>query len=404
MRIVQVNVTCTAGSTGKICKAIGERLTEQGGESYILHVQSGAEEDPSRIPYATHRYIRAQSLRSRILGNYGFNSRAATKRLIAHLERLRPDIVHLHNLHSHNCHLGLLFGYLKEKGIRIIWTFHDCWAFTGYCPHFTMAKCDKWKNGCERCPQRRCHSFLLDRSRELYQKKKDLFTGLDLTVVTPSQWLADLVKQSFLKDYPVTVINNGIDLTVFRPRESDFREKYGIPADKRILLGVAFDWGVRKGLDVLVKLSETLDPARYQLVLVGTNHRIDQQLPTNVISIHRTHNQTELAEIYSAADLLLNPTREDNYPTVNMEALACGTPVLTFRTGGSPEMLDETCGAAVPCDDTEAFRGEILRICEKRPFSAERCVEKAREFDQNQKYKEYIELYERVNASRDQGN
>jgi glycosyltransferase involved in cell wall biosynthesis len=170
------------------------------------------------------------------------------------------------------------------------------------------------------------------------------------------------------------------------------------------LLGVAFDWEERKGLDVFLKLAETLDADKYQIVLVGTDDTVDKRLPARVISIHRTQNQQELAEIYSAADLFLIPTREDNYPTVNMEALACGTPVLTFRTGGSPEMLDETCGAAVPCDDTEAFRGEILRICEKRPFSAERCVEKAREFDQNQKYKEYIELYERVNASRDQGN
>ena len=169
-------------------------------------------------------------------------------------------------------------------------------------------------------------------------------------------------------------------------------------------MGVAFDWGVRKGLDVFLRLAETLDPAVYQIVLVGTNDTVDKQLPANIISIHRTQNQQELAEIYSAADLLLNPTREDNYPTVNMESLACGTPVLTFRTGGSPEMLDETCGAAVPCDDTEAFRREIFRICEQRLFSAERCVEKAREFDQNQKYKEYIELYERVNSSRDQGN
>ena len=404
MRIVQVNVTCTAGSTGKICRAIGEQLIERGGESYVLHVQEGAEENENQILYATHRYIRGRAIRSGLLGNYGFNSRRATKRLISHLERIRPDVVHLHNLHSHNCHLGLLFGYLKEKKIRIIWTFHDCWAFTGYCPHFTMAKCDKWKAGCERCPQYRDHSLLFDRSRELYQKKKDLFTCLDLTIVTPSQWLADLVKQSFLKDYPVTVINNGIDLSVFRPRESNFREKYGIPSDKHILLGVAFDWGVRKGLDVFLRLSETLDPHKYQIVLVGTNDTVDKQLPAGILSIHRTQNQQELAEIYSAADLLLNPTREDNYPTVNMESLACGTPVLTFRTGGSPEMLDETCGAVVPCDDVEAFRGEILRICEESVFSSENCLRKAKEFDQNQKFKEYIDLYERVDPSRDQGN
>lgn len=397
MRIAQVNVTCTAGSTGKICKAIGERLAEQGDENYIFHVQAQVDTE-NYVSCGTSGYIRTQAVRSRLLGNYGFNGRAATKRLITHLERIRPDVVHLHNLHSHNAHLELLFDYLKKKRIKVVWTFHDCWAFTGYCPHFTMAKCDKWRTGCEQCPQYRCFSLFLDRSRELYQRKKELFAGLDMTVVTPSQWLADLVKQSFLQDYPVKVINNGIDLSVFRFRESNFRETYGIPSDKRILLGVAFDWGVRKGLDVFLRLAEALDPAAYQIVLVGTNDTVDKQLPPNIISIHRTQNQQELAEIYSAADLLLNPTREDTYPTVNMESLACGTPVLTFRTGGSPEMLDEACGATVPCDDADAFHAEILRICERKPFSTEDCLKKAQEFDQNQKFKEYVELYERIIA------
>ena len=398
MKIVQVNVTCGVGSTGKICKAIGERLAAQGDTCYILHTRREPDTE-LHISHASPLYIKLQAGKSRLAGNYGFNSVAATKRLISHLERIQPDVVNLHTLHGHNCHLGMLFKYLKEKNLKVIWTFHDCWAFTGYCPHFVMAKCDKWRTGCKHCPRHREFSFFFDRSRTLYQRKKDLFSGLDMTIVTPSRWLAELVGQSFLKEYPVTVINNGIDLSVFCPRDSDFREKHRIPRDKHILLGVAFDWGVRKGLDVFLELAKALDPHKYQIVLVGTNEEVDGQLPPGIISIHRTQNQRELAEIYSAADLLLNPTREDTYPTVNMEALACGTPVLTFRTGGSPEMLDETCGAAVPCDDIEAFRNEILRVCEERPFTAEQCVNKAKEFDQNQKYKEYTELYERINTS-----
>ena len=402
MRIVQINATCGIGSTGKICVGISRTLTEAGVENHVLCSKSNGYS--LGIPCASPDYITVQAVKSRIAGNYGFQSRRETKRIIRELDRLNPDVVHLHNIHGHDCDLNLLFSYFKERGTKLVWTFHDCWAFTAYCPYFTKARCDKWRTGCEGCPQYRDHSFFFDRSRELYRKKKELFTGLDMTIVTPSRWLADLVRESFLKDYPVTVINNGIDLSVFYPRESDFKEKYGIPSDKHVLLGVAFDWGVRKGLDVFLRLAETLDPTGYQIVLVGTNDAVDKQLPANIISIHRTQNQQELAEIYSAADLFLIPTREDNYPTVNMESLACGTPVLTFRTGGSPEMLDETCGAVVPCDDVEAFRGEILRICEQRLFPAERCVEKAREFDQNQKYKEYIELYERVISSRNQGN
>lgn len=402
MRIVQINTTCGIGSTGKICVGIGQLLTDGSVENHILCSRTNGHE--LGISCANRRYIRVQAAKSHVSGKYGFQSRAATRRIIRELDRLQPDMVHLHNIHGHDCHLGLLFSYFKKHKTKLIWTFHDCWAFTAYCPYFDRVHCDKWKEGCSGCPQCRDHSLFFDRSRELYQKKKELFTGLDLTIVTPSQWLADLVKQSFLKDYPVIVINNGIDLSVFRPRESNFREKYGIPSDKHVLLGVAFDWGVRKGLDVFQKLSETLDPAKYQIVLVGTNDAVDKQLHAGILSIHRTQNQQELAEIYSAADLLLNPTREDNYPTVNMESLACGTPVLTFRTGGSPEMLDDTCGAVVPCDDVEAFRGEILRICEEGALPSESCLRKAKEFDQNQKFKEYIELYERVNTSRDQGN
>jgi glycosyltransferase involved in cell wall biosynthesis len=155
---------------------------------------------------------------------------------------------------------------------------------------------------------------------------------------------------------------------------------------------------------VFLLLSETLDPHKYQIVLVGTNDTVDKQLPAGILSIHRTQNQQELAEIYSAADLLLNPTREDNYPTVNMESLACGTPVLTFRTGGSPEMLDETCGSVVECDDVDAMEKEIVRICTDKSYSKEACVRKSEEFDQNQRFKEYVNLYERIIAERNQGN
>ena len=221
--------------------------------------------------------------------------------------------------------------------------------------------------------------------------KKELFSGLDLTIITPSEWLAGLVKESFLKDYPVKVIHNGIDLSIFKPTESDFRAKYNCE-DKFILLGVAFGWGKRKGLDVFIELSKRLDE-RFQIVLVGTDENVDKQLPNNIISIHRTQNQKELAEIYTAADLFVNPTREENFPTVNIEALACGTPILTFKTGGSPEILDETCGCVVGKDDVEGLHGEINRIYTEKSFSKEACLARAAKFDMNDKFEEYVDLY-----------
>lgn len=330
----------------------------------------------------------------------GFNgcfSLISTWNFLNKLRKINPAIIHLHNLHNSYINLPLLFHYIKKHHIRVVWTLHDCWAFTGQCPYFTVVKCDKWKTGCHHCPQyRKYPSANVDQTKRMWKLKKKWFTGVkDMTIVTPSQWLADLVKQSFLKEYPVKVINNGIDLTVFKPTKSDFREKNLISQDKKVLLGVAFGWSKRKGLDVFIELSKSL-PGNYQIVLVGTDESIDKQLPDNIISIHRTQDQKELAEIYTAADLFVNPTREENYPTVNMEAIACGTPVLTFDTGGSPEILDETCGSVVDCDDVDAMKREIIQICEKIPCSKDACLKKAEEFDMNDRFKEYLDLYEEI--------
>lgn len=303
-------------------------------------------------------------------------------------------LIHLHNLHNSFINIPLLFHFIKKNHIPIIWTLHDCWSFTGRCPHFVMTKCERWKTGCYDClyPKKSYPQSYIDTTHMMWKLKRKWFTGIEnCIIVTPSQWLANLVKQSYLKDYPVKVINNGIDLSVFTPTESDFRERYGL-VDKKIVLGVAFGWGPRKGLDVFVDLAKRL-PKEYRIILVGSDDNVDKQLPVNIISIHRTENQKELAEIYTAADVFANPTREENYPTVNMESIACGTPVVTFKTGGSPEIPDETCGTVVDCDDVDAMEFEIRRICEEKPYSVESCLKRAKSFDMNDKFKEYVKMY-----------
>lgn len=392
MKVVQINSVCGSGSTGKICVSISELLTSKGIENYVLHATDGCQYGLGE-QYMSSSQVKIQALKAKVFGNYGFQSKAATKRLLAKLEEISPDIVQLHNLHGHNVHLGMLFSYLKEKKIRTFWTFHDCFAFTAYCMYFDMAHCDKWITGCKNCPQRKKYSWFLDRSKELYESKRALLSGLDLTIITPSQWLADLTKKSFLKDCPVKVIHNGIDLSLFAPQKSGFREKHGISEDKVILLGVANKWEARKGLDVFLRLAESLDENKYQIVLVGTNDEVDKQLPLNVISIHRTANQQELADIYSAADYFVNPTREDNFPTVNIEALACGTPVLTFGTGGSPESIDESCGRVINQNCFEALVSTILELSEGKPINTSACVQRAHLFDSESKFVEYINLY-----------
>lgn len=391
MKIVQLNATCGNGSTGKIAVSVSELLNEDGVENYIFY-SSGKSDYGYGIKYISDKYIKLQALISRIFGNYGFEAKLATRKLIAQIEKIKPDVIHIHNIHSHNCNLQILFEYIRRKKIKVYWTFHDCWGFTGYCTHFDMIGCEKWKTECNNCEQYKYYSWFFDRSKYLFNRRKNVISGIDLTVVTPSEWLAGLVKQSFLKDYPVKVINNGIDLDIFKPTESDFRKKYNLE-NKYIVLGVAFGWGKRKGLDVFTELARRLDSEKYQIVLVGTDDNVDKLLPDNIISIHRTQNQTELAELYTAADVFANPTREENYPTVNMEAVACGTPVLTFDTGGSPEMLDKNCGSVVPKDDIEAMYREVIRICEEKPYAAEACIERAKRFDKNDKYREYIDLY-----------
>lgn len=393
MKIVQINATCGSGSTGKICVEISKLLSKREIENCILFA-SRATNYYLGIRYTNPLETKTAAFKSRVLGNWGFNSNLATNRLIRKLDELHPDIVHLHNMHGHNCNLDIILNYLKEKKIKVIWTFHDCWLFTGYCMHYDMIDCNKWKYICEKCPQCKEYSWFWDRSKELYLRKKRLFEGMDLTIVTPSKWLANQVEQSFLKGHSIKVINNGIDLSIFKQEESNYREKYDL-GNKFIVLGVAFDWGVRKGLDVFVQLSKQLSE-HYKIVLVGTDDIVDKTLPENIIPIHRTENQQELAKIYSMSDVFVNPTREENYPTVNMEAIACGTPVITFNTGGSSEIIDEDCGVSVEKNDIASLKNEIIRVCETKPYTKEACFNKAKKFDMCSTFNKYIDLYEEV--------
>lgn len=390
MKVVQINEFCGNGSTGKICVAVSRLLEKKGIENYILYT-SGRGDYPLGKCYMRPIEVKWQALKSRVFGNFGFNSKAATKRLIASLDEIQPDIVHLHNLHGHNCNLELLFRYLKEKEIRVFWTFHDCWAFTGYCPHYDMVGCGKWKNSCGKCPQRKKYSWFFDRSKYLFEKKKELLLTLDLTIVAPSLWMAEQVRQSFLHKNNIEIIYNGVDLSVFCPRKSDFREKYNCQ-DKIVVLGVSNIWVYQKGLDVFIELSKRLDE-RFQIVMVGTDESIDPQLPKNIISIHRTRNEKELAEIYTAADIFVNPTRQEVLGLTNIEAIACGTPVLTFQTGGSPECIDEACGAVVPKNDIVALEREIIDICEGKRFAKGVPFDRVKMFDADLIYEKYSSLY-----------
>ncbi len=320
-----------------------------------------------------------------------------TLNLIHKVKGFEPDIIHLHNLHLSTINLELFFGFIRSMDYRVVWTLHDCWSFTGRCAHFQMTNCNKWKKGCNKCsldsgvyPQ-----SMFDVTEKMWRKKKKLFSGhSNLTIVTPSKWLTNLVKDSFLNQYNIITINNGIDLDVFKPRDNCFKDKHNING-KFMVLGVSFSWSDRKGYDIFLKLSKILDE-RYIIVLVGISDTNIGNLPKNIIAIEKTNNQIELSEIYSAADVFVNPTREDNYPTVNMEAIACGLPVITFSTGGSPEILDKDTGFVVEKDDVENLVEKIKYVCERKCFSKEIISDRAKKFDMHKHYLEYVDLYKSI--------
>lgn len=392
MKVLQINSVCGIRSTGRICTDIAGILELQGHDCRIGY---GRETVPEKFAKYARRITsprdnRVDGLLTRVFDNAGFNSATQTKKFVKWMKEYDPDVVHLHNLHGYYVNVKVLFDALKELDKPVVWTLHDCWSFTGHCSHFDLAGCGKWKEGCYDCPLTKAYpaSFGYDRSKKNYAQKKACFTGLrDLTIVTPSQWLADLVKQSYLGDYDVKVIPNGIDVGVFRPTEGSFREENGLQ-DKKIVLAVASAWSRSKGLYDLYKLADLLGDG-YQVVVVGLSPEQKEKLPANILGITRTNNVQQLAHIYTTADVFVNPTYQDTYPTVNLEAQACGTPVITYRTGGSVE--------SVPPEQV-VEKGNVEALCEAVK-NLETCKVLQADYSAETSFRKYVELYSQKTES-----
>ena len=397
MKILQINSVYKVGSTGRIAKALNDLIIKNGWQSYIGYGR-GEHSDENAIKIGTKTDMFLHGLGTRLLDRHGLFSKKATKQFIDTIDKLDIDIFHLHNIHGYYLHYPTLFKYFREK--KVIWTLHDTWPFTGHCAHYDYIGCDKWQTVCHNCPQTKRYpaSLFVDNSKNNFLLKKELFSSLkDLTIVTPSRWLSDEVKKSFLSDFPVQVIHNGIDLEQFRYREGDFQRKYSIE-NKFIILGVANVWDERKGLKYFVELSKIIDK-NDQIVIVGLTKEQKSDLPENIIGITQTDSVQELVEIYSSADVLVNPTLEDNFPTTNLEALACQTPVITFRTGGSVEAIDDQTGIVVTKGDTDGLLQGIETIKTWEPtITTQACRHRAETFfDKDKNFQKYIEFYkERV--------
>lgn len=397
--LLQINVCSNWGSTGKIAEQIGLCAQAHGWESHIAY---GRENNPSKnrlVKVGFMLDVYEHYAENILWDNEGLASRNATKVFLRQVDIIKPDIVHLHNIHDHWMNYKLLLIYLAEKKIPVVWTQHDQWITTGHCYYIPIG-CERWKSECYDCPLNKWYS--LDKSRRNFNLKKNLCVGLkSLTIVPVSEWLADNMRQSHLKNRPIEVIHNGIDVNVFRPQAMDVHKRYCIDESKKIVLGVAAVWDVRKGLTDFYQLAKWLPADEYAIVIVGklTEEKQTVEGGCQMVFVDRTQNALELAQLYSAASVFANPTYQDNYPTTNLEAIACGTPVVTYRTGGSPEAVDENTGLVIEQGDVEALKNAVIELSGKDLREA--CRKRAEEcFDKDKCFEKYIELYEQILANK----
>jgi putative colanic acid biosynthesis glycosyltransferase len=398
MKLIQINDSVNTGSTGRIAEGIARVIQFKGHESYIAYGREHLPSESTIIKIGNKLGIFWHGIKSRLFDLHGFGSTLSTITFVKKLKKTDPDIIHLHNIHGYYLNILVLFNYLKLSDKPIVWTLHDCWPFTGHCSYFDAVRCYKWENECHHCPNLNGYpkSIWLDNSRSNYHTKKKLFMGhKNLTIVAPSLWLARHLGNSFLKEYNVRVIHNGIDLSVFRPTTGRaIIEKYGIPS-KKYILGIARIWDKRKGLADFIKLREQL-PDSINITLVGLTKNQVSELPDGFTGIARTENTDELAVLYSEATAFINPTYVDNFPTTNLEAMACGTPVITYRTGGSHEAVDKSTGFVIEQGDISGILSAVMTVIENgKDIYAAKCRQRAEKlYNKNDRFLDYLNLYE----------
>lgn len=392
MIVLQINTTVNTGSTGRIAEDIGQVLIDNGHKSYIAYGRGNFSSKSNLIKIGTQKDVYFHGVKTALFDRHSFGSKKVTQELINKIDSIKPDVIGLHNLHGYYINIEVLFTYLSKIDIPIFWTLFDCWAFTGHCTYFDDINCKKWETQCNTCQKTNKYpsSYWLDNSKKNYRDKKKLFNlPQKLELIVHSKWLKKLVQKSFLKTKPIHHIFSGVDLMKFtvKPFEINTKEK---------VLGVASTWDLRKGLNDFIKLSKLLDPS-YQVVLIGLSKHQIKTLPNNIMGIERTENIEELAQWYSDATVFVNPTYQDNFPTTNLEALACGTPIITYNTGGSPEAIDEKTGFVIKKGDVYGIVNAIKKISklEKEEFSIN-CRKRAMElFNKEDRYNDYIKLYEK---------
>lgn len=398
MKLIQIDSCLGTGSTGRITESIARLAQSRGWECYIVHgarfvKRPSCMKDIQTVSVAGEY---AHFIEGLLFDNHGLASRGATRKVVERIKQIKPDVVQLHCVHGYYLNYKILFEYLNATDIPVVWTFHDCWAFTGHCAHFVTVGCEKWKRECHDCPLKGGYpKAIVDCSRRNFNLKKELFSANhNLHIVPVSEWVGELTKQSFLAGKDIQVIRNGVDLTIFKPQGHKNSNKVRI-------LGVSGVWTQNKGLKDFFILRELLDSTRYEITMVGLSHEQVKSLPDGIRGIEHTESVEELVALYSSADVFFNPTYADTFPTVNIEALACGTPVVTYRTGGSPEAVTADTGWVVEQGDVESVASIVKRfeLKDKSEIETQRNACRARavsEFDRIKCFERYIELYNQL--------
>ncbi len=402
-KLLQINpVVRLNTSTGRIMREIGELAIASGWESYVAYsgARDGRPEHTSHlVPVGDKLDLALHAVATRLFDAHGLASHRATRQLIRRIREIDPDVIHIHNIHGYFLNYPMLCKYLKESGKPVIWTVHDCWLYTGHCYYYSAAHCDKWRTGCGHCPQKHAFpsSLLFDRSARNWRDKQRAFGSLDnLTIVPVSDWIRQEMASSFLADKRFLVFHNGIDLNTFRPEAAEGAQR----REGTVILGVASLWHEEKGFEDLVKMAGMLRSDEHLVMIGRMSDEQRQRMPAGVELIERTENVGKLAALYATATAFVNPTWQDNYPTVNLEAIACGTPVVTYRTGGSVESVTDGTGFVVEQGDVAGMLARVRELAAgNRAATAEKCQAYAlAHFSKEDCYQNYIRLYEDLAA------
>lgn len=397
--VLQINGAANWGSTGRIAEEINKVAFNEGWDTWMAYGRR-ASSSASHLLRIGNRISNLESLiEARLFDNDGLSSRIATRTLVKELGILRPDIIHLHNIHGYQLNYQKLFKFLKDSKTNVVWTLHDCWPFTGHCSHFISCGCKKWEKGCCDCPQQRDYpsSWLFDRSKENYETKKKVFNSINSLYLVPvSKWMGTMVRKSFLAEHPIRVIYNGIDINIFKPCGSSIKKKLNIEG-KVMLLGVATAWSNEKGLMDYYALSELLDNLKYQIVLVGLTEKQVQSLPPQIIGVKKV-TINELVLYYSAADIVLNLSYAESFGLTTIEGMSCGTPGIVYDRTASPELITNDTGIVVKAGSITDLVKAITDIsCKGKSYYSEPCRKRVEEsFNSEKQYRKYLDLYNSI--------